>query len=342
MIVWILCGAIAFLVSLFGLLLLSTWLFHLPSAVETCETVTTLGTGAAGQFSLSALGRCEDFEFQAMDGIALRGTYVYRHTAQRTGVVVFCHEFGGDRHAAAPYVARLLDQGFDVFAFDFRNHGESDRMEGYSPRSWATLHEVSDVLGALDFVGSLDDADEAGVALMGLSRGGCAAISAASRHNGIWAVITDGAFESRWVTTTHIRRFMPQFVRLAPVLTAAPWFLHVAYGTVVHNLVARKHNHSCILVKNDIRRVRQPVLMIHGERDRTIPVEVAHRLRKRLRGRARLWIVSKGGHNRSIRSNPAQYQMRIGKFLKRHAPEKVSANGPHREVSVSVRNRLSA
>ena len=214
MIVWV-SAAIVLLVLIAALILSGVWLFHLASAINICETVATLGTGAAGQFSLATLGCCEECEFASLDGVTLRGTYVHRHTQQRHGVVVFCHEFGGDRHVAASYVSGLLDHGFDVFAFDFRNHGTSDHMEGYLPRAWATQYEVQDVLGAIDYLRTSDYADVAGVALMGLSRGGCAAISAASRHDGIWAVITDGAFESRWVTTAYIRRFMPQFVRLA-------------------------------------------------------------------------------------------------------------------------------
>ncbi|MCE9547617.1 MAG: alpha/beta hydrolase [Planctomycetia bacterium] len=339
MLFWI-PAALLLPVLIAGLSLLWIWVFHLSSAITTCETITSLGTGATPQFSLNELGACEECEFPALDGVMLRGTYVHRRTSPRKGVVVFCHEFGGDRHAAASYVEQLLDQGFDIFAFDFRNHGTSDRMEGYTPRSWATRYEVDDVLGAINHVRTLDGADVAGVALMGLSRGGSAAFSAASRQNGIWAIITDGAFESRWVTTSHIRRFMPQFVRLAPLLAAAPWFVHAVYGTFVHDLVARKVKHPCIKLKNDIRHVRQPVLMIHGERDRTIPVELAHRLRRKLRTRSRLWIVSKGGHNRSIRSDPAEYQSRVCNFLRRHAPRSAAADS--HEASPEALVALSA
>ena len=319
---WILAAIVFLPVFIAGLTLLCIWLFHLPSAITICDTITTMGAGNGGRCSLQELGACEECEFPALDGITLRGTFVHRHTPHRRGVVVFCHEFGGDRHVAVSYVARLLDQGFDVFAFDFRNHGTSDCMEGYTPRSWATNYEVNDVLGAIHHVRRRHGAGGTGVALMGLSRGASAAISAASRQTDIWAVITDGAFESRWVTTLQIRRFMPQFVRLAPLLTAAPWFIHVFYGTLVHNLVARKVSHSCVKVKDDIGRVRQPVLMIHGERDSTIPVELAFRLRRKLPTRARLWIVSKGGHNRSIRSAPEKYQARVCNFLRLHAPAK--------------------
>ncbi|MCL4203976.1 MAG: alpha/beta fold hydrolase [Pirellulaceae bacterium] len=302
------------------LVLVGTWLFHLPSAATICEQIGTLGTGASGQFSLKGLGNCRECEFRTRDGLTLRGSYLSRRTPERLGVIVFCHEFGGDRHVAAPYMAELLDEGFDVFAFDFRNHGESESMPGYKPRTWATHYEVLDVMAAIEYLRSRDDADPAGVALVGLSRGGSAAMSAASRTNGIWALITDGAFVSRWVTTANIRRFMPQFVRLAPVLTRLPWFVHVIYGTLVHDLVARKVNHPCINLVSDVRRLRPPSLMIHGARDSTIPVELAYRLWRRLPNRARLWIVPKSSHNRSLRSNPVRYRQRICRFLKNHAP----------------------
>jgi len=302
------------------LVLVGTWLFHLPSATGICEMIGTLGTGSAGQFSLNELGDCQECEFPTRDGLRLRGTYVRRRTVERRGAVVFCHEFGGDRHVAAPYVAGLLEEGFDVFAFDFRNHGQSEHMTGYAPRTWATRYEVLDVLAAIEYVRSIDDADPEGVALVGLSRGGSAAMSAASRTDGIWALVTDGAFVSRWVTTTNIRRFMPQFVRLAPVLTRLPWFVHVIYGSVVHDLVARKVKHPCINLVNDVLRLRPPSLMIHGARDSTIPVELAYRLWRRLPKRGRLWIVPKSNHNRSLRTNPVRYQQRVCRFLKNHAP----------------------
>ncbi|NLF70905.1 MAG: alpha/beta fold hydrolase [Candidatus Anammoximicrobium sp.] len=325
--------AVVSLLTLPCLVLLGVWLFHLPSATGICDTIGTLGTGGSGQFSLKTLGDCRECEFFTPDGLKLQGTYVRRRTVERLGVVVFCHEFGGDRHVAAPYVAGLLDEGFDVFAFDFRNHGESERMAGYTPRTWATRYEVLDVMAALNYVRSLEDADPEGVALVGISRGGSAAMSTASCAEGVWALITDGAFVSRWVTTANIRRFMPQFVRLAPVLTRLPWFVHSIYGTVVHDLVARKVKHPCINLVNDVRGLRLPALMIHGARDSTIPVELAYRLWRRLPNRARLWIAPKSSHNRSLRTHPARYRRRICRFLKNHAPG--PAHWPH-EIAPTV------
>jgi len=300
--------------------LVAVWLYHLPHAIEVCEVVGQMGTpGGRRRENSGLVGR--ECVFYAQDGVRLHGTYVRTRKKLRRGVVVFCHEFGGNRQTAARYIPRLLAEGFDVFAFDFRNHGSSESAEGYKPRTWATRYEVLDATAAVDYVRSLDDADPRGVALMGLSRGGTTALSVASMRRDVWAVITDGAFASRWVTALTIRRFMPQFVSLAPVLTRLPWFFHAIYGAVVHDIVAWKLKHPCVNVGRQAAAIRQPVLMIHGQRDSTIPVEIAHRLADKIGRRARLWVVPRANHNRAIEQAPELYQQRVVRFLRRHAPD---------------------
>jgi uncharacterized protein len=342
MLFWVLFASLLVVLLLPVLVLVGTWAFHLRSATEVCDRISTLGLGGAGHCSLNTLGSCRECEVPTPDGLTLRGTYVYRRTPQRRGVLVFCHEFGGDRHVACPYIEGALDEGFDVFAFDFRHHGDSDRMEGYTPRTWTTRYEVIDVLAAIDYLCSDDDAPPEGVALMGLSRGANAAISAAIDNDDVWALITDGAFVSQWVVTANIRRFMPRFVRLAPVLVRLPWFVQAFYGKVVHDIVARKTNNPCIHLGEEVRRLQQPLLMIHGGRDSTIPLELARRLWKRMRNHARLWVVPKGGHNRSIAFDPQRYQRFMRRFLARHTPRQYER--PRRVVHSPVREprRFSA
>ena len=308
-----------------GVLLVGIWLYHLRWTIDTCDRIGTLGAGSAGHLSLEALATCRTCDFTAADGQLLRGSLVHhRSPGPRRGIVVFCHEFRGDRHSAAPYITGLLERGFDVFSFDFRNHGQSSRMSGYDPRAWTTEHEVSDVLGAVAFVRSQKDADPRGVALMGLSRGGSAALTAAGRCDGIWGVVTDGAFVSHWVTASTIRRFIPQFVPFAPLLVRLPWCLHCFYGAMIQSIVARRLGHTCINLAQEILAVHQPWFMIHGGRDSTVPVELARRLRKLVPRRPRLWIVPAANHNRSLRRASHRYHQRLCRFLERHAKRPAS------------------
>ena len=67
--------------------------------------------------------------------------------------MVYCHEFLSDRWSYRPYIDRLRDLGFDVFTFDFRNHGESQSEPGYEPMHWASDREV---IRRLHGVGAID------------------------------------------------------------------------------------------------------------------------------------------------------------------------------------------
>ena len=95
-------------------------------------------------------------------------------------VVLFCHEYRADRWLCEQYVGYLRDRGFDIFTFDFCNHGQSEEISGYHPMHWTTQHEVDDVTAALHYLKSRPDIEGVGIGLFGVSRGGGAGIIAAA------------------------------------------------------------------------------------------------------------------------------------------------------------------
>src|SRR5690606_24293332 len=114
----------------------------------------------------------QDVRFATDDGLELRGTYYVANAPRRLGVVVFCHEFLGDRHSVHHYADHLRDLGFDVFTFDFRNHGESQSEPGYEPMQWVSDRDRRDLGAALAYLRTRPDRDPAGFGLFGVSRGG--------------------------------------------------------------------------------------------------------------------------------------------------------------------------
>src|SRR5687768_1718158 len=69
----------------------------------------------------------EDVRFPSGDGLTLAGCYV-KGRAPRKGVILFGLEFGSNRWSCVAYCEQLLEAGYDVFAFESRNQGDSDRM----------------------------------------------------------------------------------------------------------------------------------------------------------------------------------------------------------------------
>ena len=84
----------------------------------------------------------EAVDFTTEDGLRLPGSYLARRIPERVGLLVFCHEYLSDRWSYLPYLDHLRDIGYDIFTFDFRNHGSSAVDPGYAPLQWATDHEV--------------------------------------------------------------------------------------------------------------------------------------------------------------------------------------------------------
>ena len=141
--------------------------------------------------------RGEEVEFETALGLRLSGSYLRARSDEQAGVIVYCHEYLSDRWSFRPYIDHLRDLGYDIFTFDFRNHGASGLDPDYAPLQWTTEHEIDDLRAALSYLRARDDRDPAGFGIFGVSRGGTTALIAAAAETDVWGVITDGASPPR-------------------------------------------------------------------------------------------------------------------------------------------------
>ncbi len=155
-----------------------------------------------------------------------------RRNTHRVGLLVFCHEYLSDRWSYLPYIDHLRDLGYDIFAFDFRNHGTSASAADYAPLQWATDYEVRDLRAALEYLRTRPDHDQAGFGLVGVSRGGSTALVVGSEESDVWGVVTDGAFPTRGTITAYMFRWAEIFVRSRTLLKLFPGWLYSSPGLV--------------------------------------------------------------------------------------------------------------
>jgi len=266
----------------------------------------------------------EAARFRTSDGRELVGTY-FRHTASaRVGVLVFCHEYLADRWTFRPYCEGLREIGFDLFTFDFRNHGDSCADESYKPLQWVSDLEVVDLKAALDHLAGRADHDPAGFGLFGISRGGGAALCVAADDPRVWGVITDGAFPTRGTMMAYIRRWAEIYVGDSFLWThlAGPLFAFAAWAGRVRS---QYHLGRVYLnVERAVSRIApRPWLAIHGEKDTYIGPEIARDLFEHAREPKELWIVPKAKHNRCRDLEPDVYRLRVIDFFRRHAPRRL-------------------
>jgi pimeloyl-ACP methyl ester carboxylesterase len=265
----------------------------------------------------------EPVTLRTQDGLSLTGTYIRRRNPDRVGVLVFCHEYLSDRWSYFPYLDHLRDVGYDLFIFDFRNHGNSERDPNYAPLQWATDHEVRDLQAALDYLRSRPDHDPAGFGLFGVSRGGSTALVVAAEERDVWGVVTDGAFPTRGTMTAYIVRWAEIYVHSALFLAVVPRWIYAFLGWVSRLRSQRRLNCRFPDIETSVSRLSpRPWLMIHGGRDVYIGPAIAQGLFDYAREPKEMWLVPEAKHNRCRESQPEAYAGRITDFLNHFAPRR--------------------
>lgn len=146
----------------------------------------------------------EDVTFRALDGVRLSGWHIpaAQSTAGSAPTVVMVHGWPWNRLGALstgplknlpgsrpvnlmPVMEALHREGFNVLAYDLRNHGKS----GASRPMTAGWREAYDILGALDYLSSRGDVDTQRIGLLGFSLGGNTVLYALPWTRGIKAAV---------------------------------------------------------------------------------------------------------------------------------------------------------
>jgi pimeloyl-ACP methyl ester carboxylesterase len=262
----------------------------------------------------------EEMGFTTEDGLELIGSY-FKAPGPRAGVVVFCPEFLSDRWSFLPYSQPLLEAGYDIFTFDFRNHGESQAEPDYEPLPWISDREAIDLRAALAKILARPDADPAGVAFFGVSRGGSTALCVAADEPRVWAVITDGAFPTRGTLRAYMYRWAEVYLPWKWTARYLPMWVVDIVWFFSHHQSQNRLNRRFLDVEGAVARLRpRPWLMIHGERDNYIAPAIALELFERAGEHKESWIVPGARHNRCREVAPELYVRRVLDFLARHGP----------------------
>ena len=262
----------------------------------------------------------ETVSFDTEDGVRLAGTYLPTTARHRKGVIIFCHELRGTRWTALTFTGGLRDEGFDILAFDFRNHGDSTTQPGHLPIPWATTGEATDIRAAIDYCCRRDEALAGHVVLFGLSRGASAALYVAESDARVRAAVLDSIVPTEHVQLYLIKRFMQFHTRSALWFSRWPdWTLRMLTFWA-NRMIEWRHGRRLLRVDRAAQRMRKPVLLIHGSRDAFVPLETVGVLRKQMRSRPRLWVVPQARHNETVLEAGEGYTHRVARFLLRHLP----------------------
>ena len=171
--------------------------------------------------------------------------------------------------------------GMNVLLFDARNHGRSDSAWISSLPTFA-----EDTATAIDWLQDHHPERCRRIALVGHSVGGAAVLLAASRRDDITAVISVSAFaHPEWMTRRFLAKTSIPDCAVGLTLRDAQWIIG--------------HRYDDIAPLNTVYRLKCPVLLVHGEADRTVPVADAHAIiAAGEKPDLQLLTISGAGHNK--------------------------------------------
>lgn len=198
------------------------------------------------------------------------------------GTVVFHHGNAGSVGYHLGFVAWMVKAGYQVLIYDYRGYGKS---EGELEREGL----VVDTRAALAYAGTRDDVDDKRLISFGHSLGGAKSLAGLGQKMvpGVCGVISFAGFASY---QDMARRFAGQ--------TGA-------------DLVTDDHSPRDLVAQ--IAPV--PLLIIHGQKDLTVPRQQGELLYQKAREPKTIFRVPEGSHTRALWMNEGEYRKRVLKWM---------------------------
>jgi pimeloyl-ACP methyl ester carboxylesterase len=274
----------------------------------------------------------EDVRFRTRDGRSLAGCYL-RARCERRGVVLFGLEFGSNRWACVPYCEGLLENGYDVFAFESRGQGASDPQPDYEPLQWVTDFEVEDTRAALEYLRGRPDSDPRGVGFFGISKGAGAGLIAAARDPWVRCCVTDGVFATYSTLVPYMRQWFRIYNETPSLHGLLPSWYYGAVGLRALRRIERERGCRYPHLEPQLARLAgRPLLMIHGGGDTYITPRMAEKLYGRAAQPKDYWLVEGAKHNGALALAGAAYERRVLDFFDRHLgrPQEEMREAPRR------------
>lgn len=279
----------------------------------------------------------EVVRLRARDGLRLAGRWLPAASVKSAGRAASDRPEAEAEWRPDPHEAILLLHGYSgsiapdlleygpfllrtagVLGLDFRGHGGSDD----GPSTFGLL-ETEDIAGAFAWFG---ERGITRVALMGTSMGGIAAIAAV-------AVLGDGTLVAADSDPTAPRdvELAPRPIVVAIVADSTAPELEVPVGTRIRGpggrfVAARLFDGAARTLGADPRATEParviglleslPVLLIHGEADRTVPIKDGRRLAALGGPATEHWVVPEADHSASHAVAGDDYERRVTNFLR--------------------------
>lgn len=291
---WLLRGGGALLMLLIiavaGISVRVGWVLTHPARLPVTRPVLT---GESNPTEISFASRRGD--------VTLKGWFFPARNSEIT--IIFAHGYRKNRLQedvpALDLAMALRENGYNILMFDFRGCGDSGGNV-----TTIGQYEREDLTGAVDFIKKMGRPGTH-IGVIGFSMGASTSIMAAAADPRIEAVVADAPFAD-------LQEYLSDNLSYWSGLPAFP-FTPVIINIMPPVLGIDPAQVSPVAA---IKKVRAPVLLIHGNADTAIPCSNSEQLHQAAPGTTTLWIVPGANHVGSYKVVREEYQRRVLEFFK--------------------------
>lgn len=242
----------------------------------------------------------EKVSITSFDGLTLHGMYLSaKEKSDKTIICVHGYKSMGQNDYAC-LSGYYHNRGFNVLLVDNRAHGESEGTYiGFG------CLDRKDVLGWISFIEKRFP-DQSSIYLHGISMGASTVLMTGGicTSNKIKGIIADCGFTSAWDVFSHILKrdyHLPQF----PLM----------YLT---SLVCKKlagYGFQDISTLKEVKKIRVPILYIHGEVDNFVPTHMSYDNYHATTGEKKILIIEGAGHGEAYYKDSKKYEEEVTNFI---------------------------
>jgi uncharacterized protein len=253
------------------------------------------------QLHPSDLGlKYEELILKTAEGIDL-GSWIIKATEPR-GTIIYLHGVSECKIVGLPMAKALHDNGFNVFLYDSRRHGDSGGK--YCTYGF---YEKHDVTTAINYLEQRTDVHLGNIGLFGSSMGSAIAIQAAAIDSRVKAVVAESGFATlRTIFDDYQRRMIKM-----------PWHY-------LRNLVIKRSEHiahfkaSAVSPVDAVKGIHVPIFILHGTADDLINYHYSELLFENAVQPKELWLIRGARHNDMAEVGGEEYKRRIVEFFRKN------------------------
>lgn len=211
--------------------------------------------------------------------------------------LILLHGWGRNLARVMPYIEKFHPLGYNLLAFDARNHGSSSAIKHPTVGTFS-----EDILAVVDFLANTGLTSSDSIGILGLSIGGGAAINAAGWDDRIKSVVTIGALSHPVAVMNYEfhKRHIPNIIAKAIL-----GYMRLRFRLDFDKIAPLKN----------ITQADAAILLIHGDEDETVPLTQGQALEEAGDPtRTHLWVMPGKGHS-NCHDHPDFWE-KVDEFLK--------------------------